>query len=89
MKWRSKWLWICCYVLLIDRRELVCWFTQAARGDLPHILLYGPSGAGKKTLIQALLLELYGEGVKKVCTGHADMHSLSPVELGPEHRSEQ
>lgn len=34
--------------------------------DLPHLLFYGPSGAGKKTRIHALIKELFGPGAHKV-----------------------
>jgi replication factor C subunit 3/5 len=37
----------------------------AKDGDLPHLMIYGPTGAGKKTRITALLREMFGPGVEK------------------------
>ena len=38
----------------------------AESGDLPHLMFYGPPGAGKRTRILALLRELFGSPVDKV-----------------------
>lgn len=40
--------------------------TIAQKEDFPHLIFYGPEGAGKKTRIRALLALLYGPGVHKV-----------------------
>ncbi|CAE6506256.1 unnamed protein product [Rhizoctonia solani] len=40
--------------------------SLAGTGDFPHMLFYGPSGAGKKTRIGCTLRELFGPGVEKL-----------------------
>ncbi|KAF5270290.1 hypothetical protein FQA39_LY08401 [Lamprigera yunnana] len=49
---------------LWDQAENLKKLTQ--RGDFPHLLVYGPSGAGKKTRIMCILKELYGAGVDRL-----------------------
>lgn len=40
--------------------------SLVASADVPHLLFYGPSGAGKKTRITCLLKALYGPGAHKL-----------------------
>ncbi|KAL4080213.1 P-loop containing nucleoside triphosphate hydrolase protein [Scleroderma yunnanense] len=40
--------------------------SLATSGDFPHLLFYGPSGAGKKTRISCTLRQLFGPGVEKL-----------------------
>ena len=40
--------------------------NMVKKGDFPHLLVYGPSGAGKKTRILCIIKELYGSGVEKL-----------------------
>lgn len=49
----------------------------AAEGDIPHMLFYGPSGAGKKTRVMALLREIFGAGVEKVKLEHRQFKAPS------------
>ncbi|KAL1243702.1 hypothetical protein TSPI_00431 [Trichinella spiralis] len=48
-----------------------------AQGDFPHLLFYGPSGAGKKTRIWCTLRELYGAGVEKIRLEHKSIETPS------------
>ena len=57
---------VCGLTHLYLRLNLSIFFVQVSEGDFPHLLIYGPSGAGKKTRIMCLLKELYGASVEKV-----------------------
>jgi len=49
--------------------------------DFPHLLVYGPSGAGKKTRVVALLRELYGPGVERLRIEHQNFETPSKKKL--------
>ena len=51
----------------IDLHRDVCLNLKrlVTNGNYPHIVFYGPSGAGKHTLAYALLREIYGPGADK------------------------
>ena len=38
----------------------------AQKDDFPHMIFYGPEGAGKKTRIRIFLSEIFGQGVFKI-----------------------
>jgi len=48
-------------------------------GNFPHLLFYGPPGAGKKTRILALLQAVFGKGVTKIKTEHRSFKVRSKV----------
>ncbi|ELK26061.1 Replication factor C subunit 3 [Myotis davidii] len=50
-------------------------------GDFPHLLVYGPSGAGKKTRIMCILRELYGVGVEKLRIEHQTITTPSKKKI--------
>ena len=52
-------------------------------GDFPHTLIYGPSGAGKKTRIMALLRELHGPSVERLRVEQRQFKfgTSTPIEL--------
>jgi len=64
-------------------------------GDFPHMLVYGPSGAGKKTRIMALLREMHGPSAERLKAetrtfklGHSNVEitlisSAHHIELNP------
>merc|ERR1712098_494907 len=46
-------------------------------GDFPHLLVYGPPGAGKKTRVMCLLREMYGAVVERLRIEHQNFETPS------------
>lgn len=64
--WGCQHTTICQPCDVLDPQATHTTHAQVSGGDCPHLLFYGPPGAGKKTLIISLLRELYGPPVEKV-----------------------
>ncbi|XP_064404848.1 replication factor C subunit 3-like [Halichondria panicea] len=63
-------------------KEQAAWLKKLAQsGDFPHLLVYGPSGAGKKTRIMCLLRELFGNGAEKLRIEHMTFTTPSKKKL--------
>jgi replication factor C subunit 3/5 len=58
-------------------------FALSQSEDLPHLLFYGPPGAGKKTRVMALLREMYGPGAERIKLEHRTFKTASgkPIEI--------
>jgi len=50
-------------------------------GDFPHLLVYGPPGAGKKTRVMCLLREMYGAGVERLRIEHQNFVTPSKKKI--------
>jgi replication factor C subunit 3/5 len=52
--------------------------------ELPHLMFFGPPGAGKKTRVMALMREIYGAGVERIKLEHRTFKTASgkPIEIG-------
>lgn len=53
---------VCCFCIIIIIKVESC--------NFPHLLVYGPAGAGKRTRIMCILRELYGTGVDRLRMEH-------------------
>jgi len=55
--------------------------VKTGSGDFPHLLVYGPPGAGKKTRVVALLREMYGAGAERLRIEHQNFETPSKKKL--------
>jgi len=52
-----------------------------AGGEFPHLMVYGPPGAGKKTRVMALLREVFGPGVERLRCETREFESASKKKI--------
>ena len=59
-------------LLKFDFNRLQCQRLKRliSSGNFPHLLIYGPSGSGKKTRAYAILREVFGSGVERLRLEH-------------------
>ncbi|XP_009288544.1 PREDICTED: replication factor C subunit 3 [Aptenodytes forsteri] len=77
----EKWSYSQAFSGKIERRVGNSKTIAVQCGDFPHLLVYGPSGAGKKTRIMCLLRELYGAGVEKLRIEHQSITAPSKKKI--------
>ena len=50
----------------IEQKETLETMLRNSKCNIPHLLMYGPSGSGKKTRVMAILRSIYGSAVDKI-----------------------
>jgi len=50
----------------IDQKEMLQSMLSNSKNNIPHLLVYGPAGSGKKTRAMAILRSVYGNAVDKI-----------------------
>ena len=63
-----------------------------SKEDFPHLLVYGPPGAGKKTRIQCMLREMFGPSTERLRTEHRNWKlnnkNIDLISIGSAHHIE-
>ena len=54
-----------------DQNKLL--MSLAENNEFPHLILYGPDGAGKKTRVHCFLSKVYGDGIYKMNTMNKEL----------------
>ncbi|KAK0406192.1 hypothetical protein QR680_018424 [Steinernema hermaphroditum] len=50
----------------LEQRDMLESLVSSQAGNFPHLLIYGPPGAGKSTRIRCILQKLYGNGAAQL-----------------------